>query len=667
MGATARVERLHFDDTIDTVLATDVSTAFGRQAMWRQLVDLIGRGRAPVTRDAIRTLHSIRSDVPPPVRAASARALEFADPPPAIIYLLGIDELPVALPVLRSARMDAQDWIALLPRLSPAARSLLRGRRDLGDAVVTALAAYGPSDLVLEPGTGEGELIAAQARVPEPSATSDSIRDSDGGALSVDWTQVTEMGAASDLQAPFGGDAVPKSADAPGDVPVTAGQEAASVDPMLDTAEAVAVPAADPGPFLSVGSIAREMPSVALAFRRAREGEKALGEPEADKALPAPGSGEEASAEGPFRISDVVARIDAYQRGRDAGTIPERPKRTADHFRFETDADGVMRWIDGVERAPLIGLSIDFARSDEASRVDGVASGAFRRRARFSDARLTVEGASQLAGNWLISALPIFDPRSGRFTGYRGTARRPRRDERVEPAMAIHGAPAAQQLRQLVHELRTPAGAISGFAEMIEQQYFGPVPEGYRECARDIRDDSRDLVGVIEDLDLAARMEDDALDLRPQAVALAPMLEEIAGDLSSLLSLRGAELVLSTGDRCVQGDRRALGRLLSRLIATLAASAGRGERIVIAADDRMAGQVTLTFDRPSGLSGYPGDADAPDEEEAEDRVTLGTGFALRLARNLARELGGALLFGQERLTLQLPAAETEAMEQVHAN
>ena len=667
MGAIARVKRLHFDDTIDTVLATDVSTAFGRQAMWRQLVDLIGRGRAPVTRDAIRTLHSIRSEVPPPVRAASARALEFADPPPAIVYLLGIDELPVALPVLRTARMDSQDWIALLPRLSPAARSILRGRRDLGDAVSTALAAYGPSDLVLSPGTGEGAFVAPEARVPEKAPESDSIRDGGDGGIEVDWTQVAEMGGVDDLQAPIAIDVIPKSATPPVVTPVAQAHEAASVDSMLDTAETVAAPAADSGPFVSVGSIARDMPIVALAFRRAREGEKALAEPDEAQALPAPGAKDEGRADGPFRISDVVARIDAYQRERDAGTIPERRKRTADHFRFETDADGVMRWIDGVERAPLIGLSIDFARSDEASRVDGVASGAFRRRSRFSDARLTVEGASQLAGNWLISAVPIFDPRSGRFTGYRGTARRPRRDERVEPAVTIRGAPAAQQLRQLVHELRTPAGAISGFAEMIEHQYFGPVSEGYRARARDIRDDSRDLVGVIEDLDLAARMEDDALDLRAQPVALRPMLEEIKGDLSSLLSLRGAELVLSPGDRSVQGDPRALGRLLSRLIATLAASAGRGERIGIAAGESVGGQVTLTFDRPAALSGYPGDADAPDDEEAEDRVTLGTGFALRLARNLARELGGALLFGQDRLTLRLPAAETDAMEQVHTN
>jgi len=42
---------------------------------------------------------------------------------------------------------------------------------------------------------------------------------------------------------------------------------------------------------------------------------------------------------------------------------------------------------------------------------------------------------------------------------------------------------------------------------------------------------------------------------------------------------------------------------------------------------------------------------------------LGTGFALRLARNLAVELGGELVFGEDLLTLRLPAALDEAAAQ----
>ena len=46
---------------------------------------------------------------------------------------------------------------------------------------------------------------------------------------------------------------------------------------------------------------------------------------------------------------------------------------------------------------------------------------------------------------------------------------------------------------------------------------------------------------------------------------------------------------------------------------------------------------------------------------------LGTGFALRLARNLAAELRGSLTIGEQALTLRLPAVFSAAMGQASSN
>ncbi|UYY77756.1 histidine kinase dimerization/phospho-acceptor domain-containing protein [Sphingomonas sp. R1] len=530
---------MRYDDTLETVLAGDVRSATGAPLAWRQLVDLIGRGRVPADDRAMEMLASIRTLVPIEARIASARALEGACPPPALVLLLAVDDLRVALPVLRTAQLSEGDWLALLPKLAPGARHVLRNRRDLAPAILRALESFGPADFVL----------------PDHS---------DAGAL--------------------GADAQPsmRGEDAP---------------------------------------------------------------------------------DGLFAVADLMARIARYRQDRDhfeRGRPPERARS----FRFETDAMGVVRWVEGVRREPVIGLSLDLQGLSAGSRLDGVASGAFRRRAGFTNARLTIAGESDAGGDWLVSGLPVFDQVTGRFTGYRGNARRPRSDERAEPQRV---SPEADALRQIVHELRTPTNAIAGFAEMIETEMLGPVPEPYRDRAAVIRAQARELLGAIDDLDLAARIESAALSLSAGRVAVRPLLAGIVDDLGELLALRGSSIALAPGELFVAGDPRAIERLLARLLATLVSATAAEERLCVRFALEGDGQVAIRIDRPRALGQFPGDAVLGiDDEHEEDGALLGTGFALRLARNLARELGGSLRIAPDLLTLRLPAAAAEAAaEQAH--
>lgn len=391
----------------------------------------------------------------------------------------------------------------------------------------------------------------------------------------------------------------------------------------------------------------------------------------ARRTIPAIDDAPPARASGPFQISELVARIAAYQQRRDSAPETAPTGTAARHgFHFETDAAGIVRWVEGVNRGPLIGLSLDLAASPTASRIDGVAAGAFRRRASFSSARLIVEGSSDAGGDWRIDGFPMFDPANGRFIGYRGTARRPRSDEQAVPLARSSMRPDA--LRQLVHELRTPTTAIAGFAEMIETELLGPVASPYRARAATIRDQARDLLAAIDDLDLAARIEGKALDLRAGRVVVAPLLERIAGDLAPLAQLRGAGVMLDPAMPPLEiaGDERAVERLIARLLAALVAAGGRDETIHVRGA-RIGEDVAIDFDRPAALAVRDDDGllaiDGDDDAGGEGAPLLGTGFALRLVRNLAAELGGGLVIDEWRLTLRLPAAETAQMEQVSIN
>lgn len=745
---------MRFDDTLETVLASDLGTPYGVQSAWRQLVDLIGRRRAVAGNRAMGVLRTIRESVPLPVRAASARTLEHADPPPPLVRLFALDELQVALPVLRSARMNSAEWIQLLPELAPAARAILRNRRDLSPAVRRALESFGPIDFVLPDETVK--QAPAEAVIAEPEVVAE--------VTAIDWSEVVDARPAEPVPVPV---PVPAEvevaehldadqADSPGSLaavepeaegkplvywssttpqrlpaheatlaallgrlpvadPVAeAGEDlpAEDLDPVasgFEAPRAVVEPEPEPEAAAEVPPLVEDLSFVALAglapsitastaqvaegaeipIRSVQSGTDESADSTEAIALPGAGAqgpameysdslaaevrqiaAEAAGDDGTFEIADVVARIDAFWRHREeAGPQDPPTPRPADDFRFETDAKGMIRWVDGVSRAPLIGVSLDSQAApgvSEASRVDGVAAGAFRRRAGFSNARLSVEGESDAAGDWLISAIPVFDPGNGRFTGYRGTARRPRVDERAEP---VRTAPApampADSLRQLVHELRTPTNAIAGFAEMIEAQMLGPVGDAYRDRAQVIRSQARELLGAIDDLDLAARIDSAALSLVPGQIALRPVLATIVDDLAPLAELRGSVIALPIADLSVTGDRRAVERLLARLLATLVSASGQSERIGVHMALETAETVSITIDRPQALADYPGDSVLDIDDEREDATLLGTGFALRLARNLSRELGGTLVIGRESLTLRLPAAVNEQVGQAH--
>lgn len=618
---------MRFDDTLNTVLAGDVSTAFGKASTWRQLVDLIGRRRVTAHEQALALLDSIRAEVPLSVRAGSARALENTDPPYCLVRLCAVDDISVAAPVLRRANLNTGDWIDLLPNLSAVGRAVVRERRDLPTGVEAALAMF----------TADFAIEDAAAPVATPSETN-----------------AIELEAVEAPDALAGARNVPQGS----------------------------IEADDPSPstFVTIGAAALSIPVVAAAIRHvSEEGSGEAGQREISVEPLAAGAIAHESAltidsstlsepvsterEGPFEIAEVVARIDAFynlQQDRSA-TLPVMSH--GDRFRFETDEQGVIRWVDGVSRAPLIGMSLDMTAQPGACGVDGVAAGAFRKRSAFSGARLNVAGDSDASGDWRISASAAFDPATGRFLGYRGTARRPRADE--SPVTAITpDSSGADSLRQLMHELRTPTNAIAGFAEMIEREILGDVPDVYRRRAATVREHSRALLAAIDDLDIAARIEGAALRLQPAEVAMGPLLVRTVDDLSALAALRGAQITLPSDTLSVRGDPRAIERLVARLLATVVSAAGEGEQIELRLAAGNDERVALSLTRPHALAAYTGEEIFGIDDEAEDMALLGTGFALRLIRNLSHELSGSFVIQPDSMTIWLPAVVTKSLEVV---
>ena len=388
-------------------------------------------------------------------------------------------------------------------------------------------------------------------------------------------------------------------------------------------------------------------------------------------AAPEPVEAQVPSAEvGPSQISELVRRIDKYQSTRGQGA-PARPARSS--FLFETGADGIIHWVDGITRGAAIGLSIAEVAIGGEPGTDGTAAGAFRQRAEMINARMILEGMPAESGEWRFSALPWFDPATGQFRGYRGSARRPLRNE------TPYGRPAAEDagdsIRQLIHELRSPLNAISGFAQIISGQMFGPVSQSYRGMAETIVADAATVQSIIDDLETAARAGTAPLETeRHETVDIDAALRQVEDDLVPLLADQHVDLSISrVGGPFVArapdaNSRRMVGRLLTALVdVSEAGTILVGQLVTESPHDDM---LQLRIVRPVPIR-FATAADLLDpgfspEGEAPGAAILSLGFSLRLVDSLARAAGGRLDIGHNALTLHLPSANPRAETELSA-
>jgi signal transduction histidine kinase len=380
------------------------------------------------------------------------------------------------------------------------------------------------------------------------------------------------------------------------------------------------------------------------------------------------------------QIRSLVDRIARFTSGRKAAE-PEPSQadaRPADvaaprSFAFETDAAGVILWVDQGPRAALIGLSLADIALDGGSGPDGAVAGAFARRSAFQNGRFAIVGGA-LSGEWRMSATPFFDPRSGRFQGYRGQARRPHLHEVAShPApstMAVAGL-STDSLRQLVHELRTPLNAILGFAEIIEQELFGPAGGEYRDMAGKIVVDARHLLSAFDDLDLAAKVSRGDGAGAPRLIDPALLVTQVATRFGEqggkAIDIAIAPALPQLRIDPVQGER-----MVQHLLRTVISLGAPDEPVRGACwlqPDGGAGRVALSIDRPSSIMGLEEaqllDPGHEGDGDWADGPLLGLGFSLRLIRGLAATCGGGLEIEARRLVLTVPAVSlaTDAAEQ----
>jgi two-component system cell cycle sensor histidine kinase PleC len=255
-----------------------------------------------------------------------------------------------------------------------------------------------------------------------------------------------------------------------------------------------------------------------------------------------------------------------------------------------------------------------------------------------------------------VSGKPVFST-VGEFQGYRGTTRNVTAmvaaEEKMRDAkIAAETASAAKSafLANMSHELRTPLNAVIGFAEVLNQGYFGTLTAKQAEYVSDIRASGNHLLTLINDLLDLAKIEAGKLELDVEPLSLAEELDSclrLIGPKADESRVR-ISTHLSPDLPRYPADKRAIKQVLLNLLSNAVKFTPAGGLISVAVDvDVVAGVRISIRDTGIGIAS----ADIPKivkpfgslgHNADLSRRHEGTGLGLPLSKSLVEMHGGRL-------------------------
>jgi signal transduction histidine kinase len=224
------------------------------------------------------------------------------------------------------------------------------------------------------------------------------------------------------------------------------------------------------------------------------------------------------------------------------------------------------------------------------------------------------------------------------------------------------------------HELRTPLGVVAGYAELLETS-LGPPPAQAIGPLQAISRKAAEALNLVEELLLAARLEEHALTLNQQPFDLSEVAEAAVNRAQPRARVSESQVVLGGRgpDALVLGDSVWAGRILDNLINNAISYSEAPAEVSVRLSVRPGSATARVSDRGLGIpeeeqswvfnrfargraSRAPGGSGGGSPESGS-----GTGLGLYIGRSLARLMGGDLVLEASRpgegstFALTLPA------------
>jgi PAS domain S-box-containing protein len=214
------------------------------------------------------------------------------------------------------------------------------------------------------------------------------------------------------------------------------------------------------------------------------------------------------------------------------------------------------------------------------------------------------------------------------------------RNAKREAAQAT--AAKTEFLTKVSHEIRTPLNAITGFAEVIMAERFGPVGnERYREYVKDIHAAGTHLVALLNDLVDLSRIETGTAELNFANISLNALTQQCVGIMQP--QANKARIIIRTALTPalphVVADERSMRQIVLNLLSNSIRLTGPGGQVIVStaySDSREA--VLRVRDTGAGMSERDIQAALEPFREtatADSFGSGGTGFGLPLTKAIA--------------------------------
>lgn len=223
-----------------------------------------------------------------------------------------------------------------------------------------------------------------------------------------------------------------------------------------------------------------------------------------------------------------------------------------------------------------------------------------------------------------------------------------------------------QFFAELGHDLKSPLNGIIGFADVMDAELRGPLPDTYKDYPALIRESGETLLRLVEDILGYAKAEAGTYELDIAVMDLAASGESVMRQSQAIADLSGIRLeLLSQGETLALADASAVRRIWDNLVSNAIKYSSKGGTVTLDTFECDGATYLQVRDTGAGMDAHDLARIAkPFAQGRNAKGRAGTGLGLAMVRRLAELQGGQVRIetapGQgTSVTVRLPSAVAE--------